>query len=307
MRSAILAIVSLGGLAGAFFASTDAAAALEPASATNKEILLADTSAVFVGTVVGTGSVGKGDYYQYGLLNIRADEIVGSNKLSLNVGQIVSIEVRVLNAVSDDRNRGVRITPELAELTQGDIRFEFQSQELTQGELGAATVGKKFFFVLRARPDLDSHKPLAAMWPLWSGDWIKSCWTGGPCASAPPWHGPMGLETSQCAARVLARQPNLSDVHAGYAPYLKFRFVGANKVPQRALIAVKWSDSGQHLMGAPMLLLAEAPVLHTAPILDKNGAIVADQDRDDNPLKAAIPALAKECNIIYAGNGAHPR
>jgi len=284
-----------------FLMSASLGIAHEAPYATDKEILFAGSAAI-IGTVVGTEGIHKDpDSLLRGVLKIRVDEIIGANKPELKVGQTISDIIIILDATSDAKTYGVKIPPEAAEVRYGGIRFEFKSEYLTEGELRTATVGKQFLFSLTT-PSVPGGIS-TTVWPLWNSDWIRSCWTGGLCADRAPWYGPSGQEVLKCVAGVLSRQPSLSAVHATLAGYVKFNFIGRRNLPQSGLVWVFWGN-GLHLLGAPMLDLEDAPVLNTAPILDENGVAIVGRNDDGNPLKAAIPAIADECHLPYAGDDA---
>ena len=239
---------------------------------TEKEILFAGSPTI-VGTVVGVDDIHKESFF-YVALKIRVDEIIGTNEHGLRVGQIISDEVTVLDAVSDAENYGVKIPPEAAEVSYGGIRFEFKSVSPTAAELRAAVVGKQFLFSLRSNSVPGGIR--TTVWPLWKSDWIRSCRTGGSCADSAPLRGPSGQEVVDCVVRVLSRQPNLSAVHAWSNEYVKFSFPDRKNASESGLVWVFWGN-GLHLMGAPMLDLQDAPVLNTAPILDRMGPQSLDE------------------------------
>ena len=300
-----------------FLTSANSGSAFDPPILTQGEVLLAGGTIdppqlpqqpiflagvqLIVGTVVGTEGVHKHPgAYAYGTVKIRVDEMISTNKLGLKVGEVKSDEIPIFNVAYNAKFFGVKIPPEVVVFERGGVGFVYKSPDPTEEEFRAAVVGKQLVFSLSA------HSVVAGIpttvWPLQSRDWISSCWAG-PCNGISSPHITSGQDVLGCVAAVLSRQPNLSAVHAGPAGDVKFDFSGRKNRTERGLVWV-YEQHGLLLLGAPLLDLKETSVFYTAPILDENGTALGGRNDDGNPLKAAIPVIADECHVPYAGDDA---
>ena len=269
---------------------------------TDGEEVVVGTAGVFAGTVTGTGKVRYTREVAWGRLYIRIDKIVGKNPLRLSPGQTVSTEVMVLDGEFEDRFDGIKLTPAFADIHHGQVRFEFLPGTSSDDELHAALAGKQFYFLIKPQLDDEAGTPVTQIYPMWNGGWIRACWTHrGTCADQQPPRVPgLAQDVYDCAARVIARQPGVLDAQNGQ----DFRFTfDLGGTPTRMVARTYYRNGGPYLIGAPQLVSGEGFHQTFEFLRDKDGNRIEGRTRDDNPLKTAIPQLARECGILYAGDG----